>query len=169
MDTHKGTQPCCITLQLVMCSWKCLYCRTHINRISERQQWKLVITANLKNVYNTVYKYTVNYSFLYLKSRYWNSYASTYSYSPSDGAASSMSIGINLPLDGCSGVFFFFFLLTLLRITLAKSLMSSFWVDYDTEYTLTFSKFMKEQLSFFPGELAAGTSFQHVTACSVVG
>ena len=52
----------------------------------------------------------------------------TYSSSPSDGAASSISMGINLPLDGCSGIFFFF-LLTLFRITLAKSLMSSFCVD----------------------------------------
>ena len=56
------------------------------------------------------------------------SQSSTYSSSPSDAAASSISIGINLPLDGCPGVFFFF-LLTLFRITLAKSLMSSFCVD----------------------------------------
>lgn len=52
----------------------------------------------------------------------------THSSSPSEGAASSISMGINLPLDGCSGVLFFF-LLTLLRITLAKSFMSSFCVD----------------------------------------
>ena len=52
----------------------------------------------------------------------------TYSYSSSDGGASSISIGINLPFEGCCGAFFFF-LLTLFRITLAKSLMSSFCVD----------------------------------------
>ena len=63
--------------------------------------------------------------------RYINTFVSksfTYSSSPSEAAASSISIGINLPLDGCSGDFFFF-LLTLFRITLAKSLMSSFCVD----------------------------------------
>ena len=52
----------------------------------------------------------------------------TYSSSSSDGGASSISIGINLPFEGCCGAFFFF-LLTLFRITLAKSLMSSFCVD----------------------------------------
>ena len=170
MDTHKGTQTllhnsptCHVFLEM-----------PSLQNPHQQNLWKTKVKIDhhcksKKCIYNTVYKYTVNYPFFYFKSRYWNSYASTHSYSPSDGAASSISIGINLPLDGCSGVFFFFFLLTLLRITLAKSLMSSFWVDYDIEYSLTFSKFMKEQLSYFSGELAAGTSFQHVTACSVAG
>ena len=72
----------------------------------------------------------------------------THSSSPSEGAASSISMGINLPLDGCSGVFFFF-LLTLLRITLAKSFMSSFCVDCNNfEEKLIANYLLHKQLDF---------------------
>ena len=77
----------------------------------------------------------------------------THSSSPSEGAASSISMGINLPLDGCSGVFFFF-LLTLLRITLAKSFMSSFCVDCNNfEETLIANYLLHKQLDFRSGIL----------------
>ena len=72
----------------------------------------------------------------------------THSSSPSEGAASSISMGINLPLEGCSGVFFFF-LLTLLRITLAKSFMSSFCVDCNNfEEKLIANYLLHKQLDF---------------------